>query len=192
MVASGAGGSVITTAAGSARSYDRYTILFHWVVVALVAAQWLGAHAIDWFPRGALRTDARSLHILFGSALAAIILARLAWRWTGGRKLPPADHGGLRVLAVTVQGLLYVLLVATVSLGLANAWVRGDSLFGLFSIPKLPVGQDVKHQIGEVHGLAANLILALAAVHSGAALLHQFVWKDGLLGRMVPSMSRRG
>lgn len=175
--------------AGGERSYDAWTILFHWLVVALVAAQWLGAHAIDWFPRGAPRTDARSLHIAFGTVLALIIVARLAWRWTGGRKLPPADRGTLRVLAVSVQGLLYVLLLATVVLGMTNALVRGDRLFGLASLPRLAVSSGLKHQISELHGLCANAILLVAVVHSGAALLHQFLWKDGLLGRMIPALS---
>ena len=175
-----------------AGSYDARTIFLHWIVVGLVAAQWLGAHAIDWFPRGGLRTDARSLHILFGSLLAAIIVARLAWRWTRGRKLPPADRGLLRRVAVGVQGLLYVLLVATVSLGALNAWVRGDSLFGLMSLPKLGVDPAVKHQIGQIHILCANAILILAAVHSIAALIHQFVWRDGLVGRMIPALGGQG
>lgn len=172
------------------RSYDPATIAYHWLVAALVLGQWIGAHTIDWFPRGALRTDARSLHILFGAALGAVILARLGWRWTGGRKLPPADRGALRVLAVTVQALLYVLVIATVSLGVTNAFARGDSLFDLGHLPKLALDTEARRRVGELHELCANAILVVAAVHSGAALLHQFVWRDGLLGRMLPALRR--
>ena len=45
----------------------------------------VGARYIDAFPRGALRVDARSFHIVVGATLIAIVLARLAWRRSGGR-----------------------------------------------------------------------------------------------------------
>ena len=176
---------------GERSVYDRWTILFHWLVAGLVAAQWLGAHAIDWFPRGALRTDARSLHITLGAALAVLLIARLPWRWTGGRKLPPADRGGLRLLAVTVQGLLYLLLFSTVALGVLNATVRGDDFFGLVRLPKLFAYSNLRDGVGGAHELSANLILLLAAVHSGAALMHHFLWKDGLLGRVIPVLASK-
>ena len=34
------------------------------------------------------------------------------------------------------------------------------------------------------HGIGARVLLALVALHTLAALYHQFVLKDGLLGRM--------
>jgi cytochrome b561 len=170
--------------------YDRRTILFHWLTVLLVAAQWLGAHTIDWFPRGALRIDARSVHIVIGVGLAVVIVLRLAGRWGKGRKLPPADKGVLRWAATLVHGLLYVLLIAVVTLGLLNAWARGDNLFNLFSLPKLAVGKDVKGLIGDLHGLCANAILVVAGGHAAAALWHQYVRRDGVLARMIPALGR--
>lgn len=127
---------------------------------------------------------------MFGTLLAVTIVARLGWRFTGGRKLPPADRGPLRVIAAGVQGLLYLLVIATVTLGLLNALARGDSLFGLVSLPKLDLDAGSRRQIGDLHGLCANGILIVAAVHSGAALIHQYVWRDGLLGRMMPALAR--
>ncbi len=59
----------------------------------LVLGQWLGAQVIDWFPKGPLRVDARSVHIVFGALLAILIVARLVWRRTRGRELPHADRG---------------------------------------------------------------------------------------------------
>jgi cytochrome b561 len=161
--------------------------------VLLVAGQWLGAHAIDWFPRGGPRTDARSLHILFGVLLAIVILWRLVWRRAGGRRLPPSDQGLLRWLALLVHVGLYALVIATVGLGVINAWVRGDSLFGLFSIPQLAgVSKDQRGQIEDVHGLCANAILVLAGLHASAALWHQYGRRDGVLARMIPVLRRGG
>ena len=74
----------------SAARYDRATILFHWATAILVAVQWLGAQTIDWFPSGPWRVDARSLHITFGILLAVLLVGRIGWRLTKGRRLPPA------------------------------------------------------------------------------------------------------
>lgn len=170
--------------------YDRRTILYHWIVVALIAAQWLGAQAIDWFPRGPLRVDARSVHILFGALLAGVIVARIAWRATRGRRLPQPGGAALRLAASVVHGLLYLLVSVTVLLGFLNTWARGDSLFNLVSIPKLTAfGPNLHRTVQELHGLCANAILAVAAVHASAALWHHYVRRDGLLGRMIPAMA---
>ena len=50
----------------AATRYDTTTIVFHWATAILVATQWLGAQIIDWFPKGTLRVDARSMHIVCG------------------------------------------------------------------------------------------------------------------------------
>ena len=63
-----------------AQRYDPATMFLHWATAVLVAAQWLGAQTIDWFPRGPLRVDARSMHITGGVLLAALLVARLLAR----------------------------------------------------------------------------------------------------------------
>jgi cytochrome b561 len=172
-------------------AYDRRTIVFHWLTVILVLGQWLGAHTIDWFPKGWARIDVRSLHILFGTLLAILIAARMGWRWGGGRRLAHADTGALRFAATFVHGLLYVLVVTTVLLGLTNAWFRGDNLFGLFTLPKPGfVSKGLRGQMEDFHALAANSILIVAALHAAAALWHQYVRRDGLLVRMIPALAR--
>ncbi len=60
-----------------ARRYDPLTMFFHWATALLIVTQWLGAQTIDWFPRGALRVDARSMHITFGVMLAALLAGRI-------------------------------------------------------------------------------------------------------------------
>lgn len=173
----------------TSRSYDSATIFFHWMTVFLVLGQWLGAHTIDWFPRGGPRTDVRSLHILFGVVLAGIILSRLAWRWRWGTRLPPADTGMLRNLAALVHGLLYVLVVTTVALGILNTFARGDNIFGLFTLPKLALAHTAKAKIDTLHVLCANAILFVAGVHGAAALWHQYLRRDGGLARMIPALN---
>ena len=75
---------------------------------------------------------------------------------------------------------------AVIGLGIVNAVVRGFSIFGLVSLPQFG-DPEWRRPLTEVHGLAANLLLGLAVFHAAAALVHKYVWRDGLLGRMIRS-----
>lgn len=168
--------------------YDRRTVALHWLTAALVISLWLLGQTIDWFPKGNWRVFARSTHISFGVALAFVLIARLSWRFsTRAVHLPPAGTGWPNRVATITHGLLYVLLVAAVALGIANTWIRGDTIFNLFKIPSFdPTDKDLRETIEEWHALAANTLLVVALLHAVAALLHHFVWKDGVLRRMLP------
>lgn len=168
--------------------YDRRTVLLHWTTAALILFMWCGAHAIDWFPKGPPRIDARSVHIVVGVLLAGLLAYRIGWRLTGGVAI--ADAPSLLVrLARSVHYLLYALVCATLALGIANAWVRGDNLFNLAHIPAYGSFTAVaRHalasQITAFHALAANALLVLAGGHGGMALYHRFVLGDDVLRRM--------
>jgi hypothetical protein len=41
------------------------------------------------------------------------------------------------------------------------------------------------------HGLIANIIIAVALLHAGAALFHRYVINDGVLRRMWPGLGAR-
>ena len=171
----------------TARRYDSATIFLHWATAILVPLQWLGAQAIDYFPRGPLRVDARSVHIVLGVAIAILLAARLTWRATRGRRLPLADAGLVNLLAKATHWGLYALLLAMVTVGLFLAWTRGDSIFNLFAIAAYAPGDHaLAHRVQRVHAAIGWLILALAGLHATAALIHRYVWGDGVLGRMLP------
>lgn len=179
----------------AAPAYDRVTIALHWAVAAAVLFQWFGAHTIDWFPKGALRVDARSVHIIVGTLLAGLLSLRIVWRTTVGRRLPTPGKPGAVAVAKFVHTALYATMVITVMLGIYNTWVRGDSIFGLFKIPEFGVFNNAaRHQLANSivkwHRITANTILALAGLHSSAALFHQYILRDQLLGRMLPKSSR--
>lgn len=174
-----------------AQHYDGRTMFFHWATALLVVLQFAGAWTIDYFPRGALRTDARSVHITLGALLAVLLIARLIWRATGGRRLPPADTGALQVAAKGTHWGLYVVLLAMVSVGFFLAWVRGDNLYNLFTIPAFdPANKPLRNQVQDLHATIGWVIIALVGLHAAAAIAHRVLWKDGVLGRMLPSGSR--
>lgn len=166
--------------------YDRRTIALHWVIAVLVVVLWCVGQTIDFFPRGLPRISARSVHIVLGALLVPLVVLRIVWRGTGARRLPAAAQDRAQAIATAGHLLLYALLAAAVALGLANAWVRGDSIFRLFTIAKFAPGNDaLREQVEDLHALVVNVLFSLAAAHAALALVHHYVLRDRVLRRMT-------
>ncbi len=164
----------------------------HWLIFLLVIGLYGITFAEDFYPRG---TPGRAmvwwLHISFGLLLAGAILARLGLRLTRGvPDLPSSMSTNERRLASLAHLGLYALLIAIPVIGVVLTWLRGDTLtfFSLFTIPApFAPDRELGRTIKELHELAANLILALAALHAAAALWHHYIRRDDVLTRMLPS-----
>ena len=145
--------------------YDHATLCFHWITALLVIEQWVGAHLIDDFAKGFPRVAARSVHITFGLVLGAVLIARIFWRATQGRQLPPANRGFLQVIAKGTHWLLYALLVTIVPVGMFLVWVQGDSYFDLFKVPAFAGATKVlRNNVGEISEWLGDTILIVAGI----------------------------
>ncbi|MBX5453530.1 MAG: cytochrome b/b6 domain-containing protein [Acidobacteriia bacterium] len=169
--------------------YDRVSIALHWFVAALVLGLWLLAQVWDFFPKhSAGRVALQSLHVSFGLVLAATLVVRIVWRASLGRRLPPANSGLLGFAARAMHLGLYILLGVQVLLGLFSRWLSTEALsfFWLFSIPS-PVmpNKALADTLLEIHDTIGTTIVILAALHAAAGLLHHFIWRDGVLERML-------
>ena len=171
--------------------YDSRTIALHWLTAGLVVALWTIGQTADFIPRGPLRDAYWSLHFVLGFLFAAVLLARIVWRGSGGRHLPPADSGPLQLIATATHYLLYALMIAVAGLGVANAFAHGVSIFGIIQFPRL-AGRELGHEIGDWHELAANGVLVVAALHAAAGLVHHYLWRDSVLQRMLPDHALHG
>jgi len=161
--------------------------MLHWLSAAAIVAMWVIAQTIDFFPR-AERIWPVSVHVALGVLVVVLTILRIIWKRTGARQLPKAEAGLLGTAAVAVHHLLYLLIVVTLALGITLELIRGDNVFHLIQLPSIaPGNNDLRHSIGDVHGLAANALLILAGLHGAAALWHHFIMKDGVLERMRPA-----
>jgi cytochrome b561 len=168
---------------GTDTNYDPITIALHWTTALLVVVLWTIGQTADWIPRGPVRGSYWSVHVALGFILVAVLIGRIAWRIGKGRRLSRAESGVLGLLAEAMHYALYLLLLVVVSLGMAAAFVRGFSLFGLVNLPQIGA-PDLRRPSLQWHELAANLLLAFAAAHALAALGHHYVRRDGVLRRM--------
>jgi cytochrome b561 len=170
-------------------TYDRNTIRFHWTTAALVVVLWLLGQTADWFPRGPWRGAAWSTHFTLGAILLLVYVGRVFWRIRRGRRLPGVGSTLMVKAAAAGHGLLYLGIGVVIVAGIANLFAHGSSVWGLFHYPKI-ADESLRHNIGAVHEWTANLLLLLAAGHAGIALVHQYVWRDGVLSRMWPNLAR--
>jgi cytochrome b561 len=190
------GGSVETVAEAAPAAevcYDPRTIQLHWATAILLTLLWAIAQIIDLFPKGAPKIAVRSVHITLGVVLGVVLLLRIVWRSRSGRRLPLANDGVAGYIARTVHWALYAGLAAVILLGIFNAWARGDSIFSLFHIPKLyPANPELKPTVENLHKTFANALVIVAAAHALAAVAHHFVFRNGVLRRMLPGIQVKG
>jgi cytochrome b561 len=176
--------------------YTRGAIAFHWTIAVLILLNFAAAWVAHDMPK-AEHQQIMNNHKAIGLLILLLSVLRIVWRIT--HRAPPFVEtlkAWEVALAKVVHALFYFLIVAIPFTGLAmvSAGSGGEpvSFFGLFDIPGLPFAAD-RTRAGifhEVHELFATLALALLALHVGAALKHQFIDRDGTLGRMIPWLRR--
>jgi cytochrome b561 len=174
--------------------YDNVAVALHWATALLVILQFGFAETWDWFARPT-QHSMQSIHVSLGVLLAAVIVARLIWRFIPGHQVSSMESGWVRLASKGGHYLLYTLLTAEVALGFILRWAQGHpvSFFGLLGIPSPfgPVTRGTRGQIRELHDWVAWTIVIIAFGHALAALYHHYVLKDRVLMRMLPGDGER-
>ncbi|MDM7931295.1 cytochrome b/b6 domain-containing protein [Tabrizicola sp.] len=149
-------------------NYSSVQIALHWAVAVLILLAWLSAEGAEEALEAAEDGAATGFvpHVAFGMAILSLVVLRLVIRLTRGAPAAPGVPGSLQVKAANWGHRLLYLLMIAVPLGGVSIW------FG---------GMDN----GDIHGLFANVLLAVALGHALMALYHHYVLKDGLIRRMM-------
>lgn len=173
----------------AAGSYDRPTIVFHWLTAALVIIQFATADIWPLLQRGtAPRLGLIGSHLTLGIVLSALVVLRLFWRVLFGERSPVALPRPHRIAATVVHGVLYGLLILQVVLGYLLGWAS-DKPIAFLGIPAIPplivVPGDSRHMVGMLHEDVAWIIVGVAVAHAGAALFHHHVLRDGVFRSMA-------
>lgn len=179
------------TPRNSSTRYGAVAQSLHWGTVVLVLLAWFLGSFGDAVPRGPARMAVLFVHIAAGLAVMLLLALRLLWR--AGDPAPKALSTAMGMwgdrAAAIVHWALYVLLLAVPVAGIVLQFARGNSLpvFGLFEIASPWVtDRGFARSMKEIHEVLANLMLALAGLHGGAALFHHLVLRDATLARMTP------
>jgi cytochrome b561 len=169
--------------------YGTTAKVLHWLVVALLLAQYLIGWLMPDIHRGMKPGDAMTYHISVGIVILLLILARLAWRLTH----PVAPESSLlpwqRMSSEALHWLLYLLVLATTISGWLFASFRGWSVSFFYLVP-LPMLASDNAAAGKAidgwHQAMEWTLLVVIGIHVAAALAHIFIYRDRIMQRMLP------
>jgi len=176
------------TLAPSSR-YSGIAIGLHWLLaLAIVGAFSVGLY-MDDLPLSPQKLKLINWHKWAGVTILALSALRLLWRVT---HRPPADlpmPAWQQRAAHATHIALYLLFFAVPLAGWAYSSAAGFPIvaFGVIPLPDfMPVDKALAEAIKPLHKYLAFAMAALVLAHLGGALKHQFVDRDGLIGRMWP------
>lgn len=157
------------------KGYSRNQIRLHWIVAALIVAQFVLHDPIvaAWDAIAKGETPEIGLlvraHVIGGAIILVLAIGRLVLRMKRGvPALPEKEPAVLKGLAHLTHWSLYALMIVLPITGLAT-WFGGSETADFVHITlKIP-------------------LLALVVLHFAAALYQQFVLKTGLMSRMLRS-----
>jgi cytochrome b561 len=184
-----------TAQQGRVLRYSNTAVTIHWVTVVLVLAQAYFGFTFALSEPGSSRDAIFIWHKTTGVVILLLTLARLAYRLKNPPPpFPPELPAWERFAAVWNHRLFYLLLIAMPIVGFiaVSGYASGPTtpLLGGIEVPVIPgISKETGDLAGEVHELAAFLLVFLILVHIGAALKHQFVdhWRGS--ARMPPFTS---
>jgi len=175
--------------------YTTVAIVLHWAIAVLVPCGFaLGLYMVD-LAFGPRKLTLYSYHKWIGVTVFALAAARVGWRFAHRPPpLPPTVARWQAAASRAVHFLLYACLLAAPLSG----WLYSSAS----GVPTVPFGvaalqlpdlvtkdRELATALKFVHLTAVWFLAALVVVHVAAALKHQFVDGDGIIGRMLPGRS---
>ncbi len=179
------------SATHAARGYDPVAKILHWLVFALVAAQFVLGWTMPDIHRDTKPEGLIAWHLAVGASLVVVLVIRFVWRLFHFVPLVTEDVPRWQQrLAYATHWLLYLVLFALVLLGWTNASARDyrAAVLGLVPLPPLaPIRSSWGMEAGDLHVLLSWVLLGLVGLHVAAALYHRFVRRDRVMARMLPN-----
>jgi cytochrome b561 len=171
--------------------YTTIAIVLHWLIALLIVCGFaLGVTMVDIPGITPAKLKYFSWHKWIGVTVLGLACARLLWRLTHSAPDYPASMPEWQQKAATVlHVLLYVLIFAIPVSGYFYSMAAGVPVvyLGIIPLPTLIEAHDAwKPILKEVHYVLNMTLLAAFCLHVAAALKHQFIDRDGVLGRMLP------
>lgn len=175
--------------------YSKVAITLHWLIALMIIGNVIGALIFDPLLDSAdpaQRAQGATLvgiHKSIGLTVLGLSLIRLFWRLTHGFPRLPEHMARWEIgLARANHVAFYFLMIAVPLAGyiMSSGGPYPISYFGLFEVPKLPVGKPLGGFAHEAHEVLAFTTVGLAVLHVAGALKHHFLDRDDVLARMLP------
>lgn len=163
---------------------------FHWVIALMIIVVFALGLWMTEVPARSERPFYFGIHGSLGITLLVLLVARYLWSvFNATPDAPPGTPAWQVAAARLSHGALYALTFVAAVLG----WLLSGSLhppiepqaFGLVPMPAPVNVGSFEDFFEEAHELAAYALIAVAALHTAAALWHHLVLRDNVLRRML-------
>ena len=170
--------------------YGLVTKSLHWTIaLGIIGLIWLGWWMVGlsyydaWYNRGL------ALHRALGMVVLGLAILMGLWKLASPSPALQAELQPWEKLGATVGHsilLLSMFLLPLTGYMISTSAGQGFSMFGLFDFPALvSTTEETRDLAIAVHYYIAYGLIAVVAVHAGAALKHQIIDKHGTLKRML-------
>ncbi|WP_282607462.1 cytochrome b [Pelagibius sp. Alg239-R121] len=174
----------------TANGYGLVSKLLHWLIacciIGLIGLGWwmVGLSYYDtWYHRGL------ELHRAIGIVVLLMATVFVVWKILSPspglqNELKPWEKLGARVAHILLLAAMFVIPLSGYVISTSSE--SGFTFFDLFEIPAiLPKSESSRDLAIAVHYYIAYGLVAVVAVHAGAAIKHQLIDKHGTLRRML-------
>jgi cytochrome b561 len=167
--------------------YGLVSRLFHW----LMALVFFALFVLGWWMVGLdyyspYYHSAPDLHRSAGILLLIALLFRIIWRTINIKpadpELSPLERRAAHAVHLAFYPLLLLLMISGYFISTPDG--RPIDVFGLFKVPSLVQEKGLSDTAGLAHRWLAYAALALAGLHTVAALKHHFADRNKVLTRM--------
>tara|TARA_R110000782_G_scaffold18459_8_gene50793 strand:- start:3702 stop:4271 length:570 start_codon:yes stop_codon:yes gene_type:complete len=177
-------------------SYGVVAILLHWIMAILIVGLFvLGVYMVDLDYYSKWYNLAPWWHKCVGMLVFFLLIVRMIWVMINPRPEPLVTYKRWEILAARfTHALFYILLILICMSGYFITTAKGASidLFGWFNIPALgSLDKSQAELSGEVHEIAAYVMLLLFLLHVCATVKHHFFDKDATLIRILKPINKK-
>lgn len=169
-------------------AYGRISRLLHWTMAALVLYQFTGMGLRAIFDRQPWLSPFVSYHQPVGTILFLLVVIRAVWAMSNRGNRPAHGRHFVGRAASLGHGLIYVVMLAVPAIALIRAYGNDRAFapfgFTIFPAQEPPIGWMVNLG-GALHGELGWLLGILILGHVAMVGVHESMWRDGTLARML-------
>lgn len=168
--------------------YTTVAVVLHWIVALVVIGQFALGWLMQEIPKSppGQRAAVFNVHKSIGITILALMLVRLAWRYTHPPPALPPMPRWQAWTALANHRFLYALLIVMALAGYLGSSFSGYPVrfFGI-ALPSWAAKNDaLKELMSNVHLVCAWLLATAVALHLAAVAKHALVDHDAILARM--------
>lgn len=175
--------------------YGKFDKFLHWLLALNILATLIFSKGMSELP-DELKAAEYGDHGLSVTTILILMVIRTAWRVKEGFPTLPTSMPDIHTLAARATHYgLYICIFAQIGIGILLSSTTTQEFiatgyninYSSFSL----VADDLYETLLALHIGLYWVIVALLAIHVGAALKHHFIDKDDVLNRMLPFRKKR-